>query len=95
MVVAHVDASRIGVEVLERGVNQLSVMFPLLTPNNLGKNSVSGNSATVGADKASSEDDLQGWLDTCPVPLPASVTAGILAMAKAVKKRNDIEHPVK
>ena len=63
-------------------------MIPLLTPNNPGKNSVSENStavrAAVGADKASSEGDLQGWLDTCPVPLPASVTAGILAMVKAV-----------
>jgi len=25
-------------------------------------------------------------LDTCPVPLPASVTAGILAMVKSVGK---------
>ena len=58
-------------------------MIPLLSPNNPGENSVSGNSAAVGADKASSEGDLQGWLNTCPVPLPASVTAGILAMILA------------
>ena len=61
-------------------------MIPLLTPNNPGENSVSENSAAVraavGTDKASSEGDLQGWLDTCPVPLPASVMAGILAMVE-------------
>ena len=56
------------------------------------KHGVSEKIAAVGADKATSDGILQGWLDTCPVPLPASVMAGIKAMVKAVGKAK--RHPI-
>ena len=48
--------------------------------------------AAVGAPNGPTDAGLASWLDACPMEVTDEARAGILAMVKAVGKRNGIEH---